>query len=101
MNTLGFLKNNINFPLVKSPYFKGDDGIFIKNNYKNKTRIKLICNWDTSKNLCDEWNKMTKGNYIWNNLQFTWTDTDIDYYVIINMPHKGEFYDPNKTIIFQ
>ena len=101
VNTLGFLKNNINFPLVKSPYFKGDDGIFIKNNYKNKTRIKLICNWDTSKNLCDEWNKMTKGNYIWNNLQFTWTDTDIDYYVIINMPHKGAIYDPNKTIIFQ
>lgn len=61
----------------------------------------MICNWTDSKTLYNEWNNLTKGNYIWNNIQFTWENDNIDYYCIINKPLKNEYYDPLKTIIFQ
>ena len=45
---------------------------------------------------------MSKGDCRWNNIQVTWEDNDIDFYVIINKPHsEHEFYKAEKTIIFQ
>lgn len=113
-NSLGFFKSKIE-SFKKTQYFqKFDDGIYIKKEYltkikdintnqyvNTKIRIKMICNWTDSKTLCDEWNWMSKGDYKWNNLEITWEDTDIDYYVIINKPKPGDFYIPEKTIIFQ
>jgi hypothetical protein len=64
-------------------------------------RIKMICNWTNSKNLCDEWSNMCEKNYKWKNLEITWEDNDIDYYVIINYPKNDDFFIPSKTIIFQ
>jgi hypothetical protein len=61
----------------------------------------MICNWTDSKTLCDEWNWMSKGNYKWDNIQITWEDSNIDYYVIINKPKPDDFYIEEKTIVFQ
>ena len=37
-----------------------------------KIRVLLLCNWCSSKELCDIWNKMSKGNYSWNNIKIVW-----------------------------
>jgi hypothetical protein len=47
---------------------------------------------------------MTKGDYKWNNIEITWEDSNIDFYVIINKPFQTEnqeYYDASRTIIFQ
>ena len=62
-------------------------------------RVKLMCCWTSSKQLCDIWNRQSQGNYKWNNITVTYKDEKIDYYVIINSAN-GEYYDPAKTIIF-
>src|SRR4051812_25336822 len=67
-----------------------------------KIRVGLICNWSTSKDLCNEFSAMSQdSNLNWNNLEFTYEVDDIDYYVIINHPGSDTNYLPNKTIIFQ
>jgi hypothetical protein len=44
---------------------------------------------------------MCEDNYRWQDLEMTWEDTDIDYYVIIIQPPKNEHYLPEKKIVFQ
>lgn len=75
--------------------------LMMVNNYSKPTRVKVMCNWCTPKELCEEWDRMSKGNCRWNNIQITWENTDIDYYVIINKPPDDEFYIPEKTVVFQ
>jgi GR25 family glycosyltransferase involved in LPS biosynthesis len=133
-NTLGFLKNKIT-KLTTSPYFGANDGIYIKKEVyesflkkgqdkpqktninsaeiksikqprkEGATRIKVMCDWCSSEQLCENYNKMCNdpSNYCWNNMQITWEDEDIDYYVLINRPLYGigEYYDPAKTVVFQ
>jgi GR25 family glycosyltransferase involved in LPS biosynthesis len=99
-NTLGFLKSRVKFPLIKSPWLSAPDGIYIKKGYVPKIRVKMLCNWCSSIELCREWLKMSQGNYSWNNIQITWEDDDIDYYVIINKPQADAKFIPEKTIIF-
>ena len=94
-NTLGFLKSLIQFPLTKSPYLQGNNaGLYVK-----KLRVKMLCNWCSSKELCDEWNKMSKGDYTWNGIRIVW-EGDAEYYVIINKPKLGDSFEPSKTIVF-
>ena len=99
-NTLGFLKSKVGYSLISSPWLSAPHGIYIRKSYKRLLRVKMICNWCSSKDLCDEWLKLSMGNYIWNDIQITWEDNDIDYYVIINKPKPGDIYKPEKTIIF-
>lgn len=108
-NTLGFFKDSINiYNLHQSIYFSEKDGIYIRKDIINKyfnydtkfIRVKMICNWVDSKTLCDEWNNMTQGNYKWNNIELTWEDYNIDYYIIINKSTRDEYFIPEKTIIF-
>jgi GR25 family glycosyltransferase involved in LPS biosynthesis len=68
-----------------------------------KIRIKMLCNWSSSYDLCKEWSVMCTDptNYLWNNIEITWDNKNIDYYVIINMPRKDDYYNPKKTILFQ
>ena len=113
-NTLGFYKSKINDDLEASSYFKNIiDGIYIKNSYLEKKKsekdksvkdkyinIKLLCNWTNSKAFCDEWNHMSQGNNIWNNLKFT-DDDNADFFVIINKPLENEYFIPLRTIVFQ
>jgi hypothetical protein len=101
-NTLGYIKSKINIKELKvSEYLQNDNqGIYIK--LDKKIHVKLLCNWQYSENLCNEWNPMSKGNYTWNNIKVTANDDYADYYIIINKPlHENDKYKPEKTIIFQ
>ena len=110
-NTLGFFKNKIDIDeLVQSPYFGKTDGIYIKKDHAFQQikvkRVKMLCNWTTSENLCKEWSNMCedKKTLRWKNLQLTWSNDplEIDYYVIINKPlSEDEYYDPTRTVVFQ
>jgi GR25 family glycosyltransferase involved in LPS biosynthesis len=117
-NTLGFFKNKIDIDTLKpSIYFKERDGIYIKKSfykdYLDKKqiqsinniciRIKMLCNWTSSEQLCKEWSNMCETEFKWKNYELVWTDVkeDIDYYVIINYPPKDAYFDPNRTIVFQ
>jgi GR25 family glycosyltransferase involved in LPS biosynthesis/tetratricopeptide (TPR) repeat protein len=101
-NTLGYLKSRVRFPLIKSPWLHAPDGLYVKKGYKPIIRIKMLCNWCSSEDLCKEWLKMCKGanTYKWNDLEITWSDEDIDYYVIINKPRPGDKYIAEKSIIY-
>ena len=63
------------------------------------TRVMLYCSWTDSKSLCDSWNKMSKGDYKWNNIQVVWEEPS-DYYVVINKPPPDIELDLKKTIFF-
>jgi hypothetical protein len=70
--------------------------------YKKKIiRVKMVCNWCSSKDLCNEWSNMCEYEYTWKNIQITWDNNDIDYWVIINKPYDNSYYDPKRTIVFQ
>jgi hypothetical protein len=104
-NTLGFLKAVAihKVTLTTSPYFGPTDGIYLKKplpTTPTKTRVKMMCNWSSSADLCAAIDRMTEGSCIWKNLQFTAQD-DADYFVILNKPQEGDYYDPGKTIVFQ
>jgi hypothetical protein len=70
-----------------------------KSNYK-PLRVKLMCSWTSSENLARIWNKMSKGNYTWNNIRLVFSDP-VDYFVIINGVPEDVVYDKKKTIVFQ
>jgi len=104
-NTIGFVKSNIkSYDLSKSSWLSNEqDGIYVK---MNKTiNVSMICNFNDSKSLCDEFNNMSKGDYRWNNIKIVsdnFNKNNIDYYVIINKPLNNlQHYDPSKTIVFQ
>jgi len=103
-NNYGFMKNKFDVhKLVRVEY--PDFKLYVKkklNQSKDKKnfRVKLISNWDTSKGTCDHWNSNSMGNYSWNDIETTWEDTDIDFYVIFNKPNDKDYYDPKRTIIF-
>jgi len=65
------------------------------------TRVKMLCNWQSSYDLCKEWSNMCDNGFFYKDIEITWEDNNIDYYVIINFPRENEFYIPEKTIIFQ
>ncbi len=64
-------------------------------------RVKLMGNWGPSEQICHEWDRMSQGNLSWNDIQVTWSDEDVDFYVIVNSPWPGESYRPERTIVFQ
>ena len=87
----------------KNINFKSRLDLFLKNNmismeeynkWINSKKVKLLCNWDKSENICKEWQKF-------NNTDIIFTNENPDYYVIINKPDFNEYYDEKKTIIFQ
>jgi len=105
-NSFGYFKSYINIHnLFNSPYSKESDGLYVKKNYYEKykklIRVKMLCNWCSSEQLCKEWSNMCESNYIWKNIEITWTSENIDYYIIINKPNNNEYYEPSKTIVFQ
>jgi len=75
----------------------------IETEIPNKIRVKMLCNWCSPIQLCNEWSNMCEipSEFMWKNIEMTWTDIDIDYYVIINFPPYGEYFDPKRTIVFQ
>jgi GR25 family glycosyltransferase involved in LPS biosynthesis len=118
-NTLGFFKNKID-TLSSSKYFREKDGLYIKKSVRVvptaplvpaplvpaplvPKKIKMLCNWCSSEQLCQEWTNMYPNKKGWKNILMTSTDDprEIDYYVIINSPPAGAHYVPEKTIVFQ
>jgi len=116
-NTLGFFKNKAD-TLTPSQYFKEKDGIYIKKPKPAPVpvpvpapdmtliayiRLKMLCNWCSSEQLCKEWANMYLKDKSWKNIQMTASDDprEIDYYVIINSPPADAQFVPEKTIIFQ
>ena len=73
-----------------------------KINSNRKTRIKMLCNWTSSEQLCKDWSHMSFDGFgEWGNIQITSDSKNIDFYVIINFPPQNEYYDPNRTIVFR
>lgn len=64
------------------------------------TRVKLLCNWCSSREITALWSKMSQGNGRWNSIQLV-VDGEVDYYVIINAPELGVEYDKKKSIVFR
>jgi GR25 family glycosyltransferase involved in LPS biosynthesis/tetratricopeptide (TPR) repeat protein len=101
VNTLGFFKDKTT-SLTSSEFFKEKDGVFIKKNkkvnekIKEKYRVKMLCNWCSSEQLCKEWSNMYDPKV---GFEMVSSNTNIDYYVIINS--TNEYYEPLKTIVFQ
>lgn len=62
-------------------------------------RVMLLSNWADSERMCNIWNKMSKGNYRWNNIQIVWEEP-CDYYVVVNCPPITVFPNSKKTILF-
>lgn len=60
----------------------------------------MLCNWTDSKSLCDLWNKMSKGNYRWNDLQIVYEEP-ADWYVIINGHNIDHLPSDAKCIYIQ
>ena len=112
-NTYGYLKSRY-VKLARSPFIKApNQGVYInmtrvrKLKKTNHYRVKLLCNWNSSEGLCRQWQKMLpdendqRKNLRWNNFEFTWEDVNVDFYVIINKPPANEYFEPNRTIVFQ
>ena len=96
-NTLGFFKHKIR---PESDFINlglQTEGLYVKN---GRFRVKMLCDWCPSKQLCDDWNRQSKGNYRWNDIEITWEDDNVDFYVIINKPLQHDFYIKNRTIVF-
>lgn len=88
-------KNNIN----KKSQIEKQNSIRETPDIKHKT-VKLLCNWTTSEDLACLWNKMSKGNYCWDNIKLVWGEIEPDYYIVINKPPISEsIIEPSKTII--
>lgn len=69
-------------------------------NLAKDIKVKLYCNWTTTKELTEIWSKMSKGNGRWKNIILT--EDRSDYNIVINKPNidipENEY---KKTIIFQ
>lgn len=72
------------------------DGI----NSTREIKVQLLCNWMSSVSLSELWNKMSKGNFKWNKIRLVW-DEPPDYWVIINKPPSGVYFDCERTVVFQ
>lgn len=79
-------------------YNKNNENIDNITNFKT-IKIMLLCNWLDTKDITEVWNKMSKGNYKWNNIELVLNEP-VDYYVVINCPPIHIFPDKKKTIIF-
>ena len=76
------------------------DTTFYVDTTTKKYRVKLLCNWTSSEILRETWNKMSQGNYSWNNIELV-CDDNPDFFVVINCPPIHEFLDTKKVILFR
>lgn len=82
------------YPITTEEYYDA----FLKVN--SEIKVKLLCDWCSSEQVSSLWNKMSKGNFRWNNIKLVWKEEDIpDYYIVINS--TNEYHKKNKTIYFR
>ena len=97
-NTYGFYKNEFDSNnLIKIPC-----DLYVKKNKRvgERVRIRMMCDWCSSEQLCREWSNMCLDGMTWKNIEITWDTENIDYYVIINRTNETG-YDKLRTVIFQ
>ena len=102
VNSYGFYKKELGDIIDINPLY--NNYLLVDINklkcYKTTVRVKLICSWCSSEDLCKSMNKMSMGSLRWNNLEFVCNDNLVDYYVIFKEVFENTYYDPEKTIYF-
>ena len=86
------MKDNVTFKKIYSMVENG------KICSLDKIRVLLLCNWCSSKEICDLWNKMSKGNYSWDKIEIVY-EKPYDYYCVINKTNEN--IDLSKTVLFR
>ena len=89
-------KNIVN--TLKNLITEDEDEIITQHTPANKLKVLMLCNWCSSQELCDTWNKMSKGDYTWDNIQIV-SSEPCDYYCVIN--NTNEPFVAEKTIYFR
>jgi len=97
---MAIMTSNTDVTKADVKLLKNQEPSVVQTDDPTKIRVQLLCNWCPSEELARMWNKMSKGNYIWNNIQIVW-DGRIDYYVVINSSPSGIPIDKKKTILFR
>lgn len=104
------MSSNIDSDIQKDlSVFNLNDGCskYYNENIQKNIKIKMLCNWQSGDDLCEEWNPMSNRNLekscAWNNIEICGELCENpDYYIIVNMPRSNtDFYVPEKTIVFQ
>ena len=98
-NTYGYYKNAFD----SNNLIKIQCDLYVKKSairYDKPVRIRMMCDWCSSEQLCREWSNMCLDGFRWENIEITWDTENIDYYIIINRTNETG-YDKSKTIIFQ
>jgi hypothetical protein len=64
-------------------------------------KVMVLCYWTSPEECCKMWNRQSKGDNTWNNIQLV-SEEPADYYVIISSTtYNLEHVDPKKIIIFR
>ena len=99
-NTFGFYKNAFD----SNNLIKIEGDLYVKKTANialhKPVRVRMMCDWCSSEQLCREWSNMCLDGFRWENIEITWDTENIDYYVIINRTNETG-YDKSKTIVFQ
>ncbi|MEO6327228.1 MAG: glycosyltransferase family 25 protein, partial [Thermoanaerobaculia bacterium] len=67
-------------------YELNEESQFVRKSRDRVFRVKLIADWTSSEHLCRLWNRQSKGENRWDDIEVTAEDRDIDYWVIVNRP---------------
>lgn len=98
-NTFGFYKNSFD----SNNLIKIDGDLYVKKRaivLDKPIRVRMMCDWCSSEQLCREWSNMCMDGFCWKNIEITWETENIDYYIIINRTNEIG-YDKSRTIVFQ
>jgi GR25 family glycosyltransferase involved in LPS biosynthesis len=102
-NTFGFYKNAFdsnNLIKIEGDLYVKKTAIRSDNRIHVRVRVRMMCDWCSSEQLCREWSNMCLDGMTWKNIEITWDTENIDYYVIINRTNETG-YDKSRTIVFQ
>lgn len=105
VNSLGYFKS----ALVNLTRFRctGQDlCTYVKKDYfyskpdLPRIRVKVLGNWADTKSIVSEFSHMCEKDRYYYELELVDTEK-ADFYVIINYPRNGDYYEPDRTIIIQ
>lgn len=66
-----------------------------------RIRVELIGDRGPTEQICRERERMSRSGPRWNDLELTWEDEGVDFFVVVNLPWPGERYDPARTVALQ
>ena len=88
-------KKPINYAKIFNPrdVMNTFNKVFLEKYHNNKIKLKLLCNWTTTSDIHNKWQKLIGQQ----NAQFV--QNNPDYWVILNKPPDNSTYDPKRTIV--